>query len=54
MVVVNVRDYGAKGDGSTDDTEAVQRAFSDLRVGDTLYFPAGTYLITSTLAVICG
>lgn len=48
------RDYGAKGDGVTDDTGAVQRAFD--RIGaagrsPTLYIPAGTYLINQTVSL---
>lgn len=49
--VLNVqRDYGAKGDGVTDDTEALQKAVND-NVGRhrLLYFPRGTYLVSSTL-----
>ena len=47
-------DYGAKGDGMTDDAPAIQKALDDLRdvprnAWTTLYFPAGTYRIGSTL-----
>ncbi len=42
--VLNVLDYGAIGDGSTDCLAAVQQAAADLRPGDTLYFPPGRYL----------
>lgn len=37
----NVRDYGAVGDGSTDDTAAIQAALNDCRSngGGTVYFP---------------
>ena len=44
---VNVKDFGAVGNGTTDDTPAVRNA---LNGGGTIYFPAGTYRITSTLS----
>lgn len=40
---INVRDYGATGDGETDDSAAIQAAVKALRAGDTLYFPNGKY-----------
>ena len=43
--ILNVKDYGAVADGVTDDTPAINLASSELRDGDTLYFPAGTYLV---------
>lgn len=45
---INVLDYGAAGDGTTDDTSAIQSA---LNTGKTVYFPDGTYKITSPLTV---
>jgi hypothetical protein len=45
----NVKSYGAKGDGVTDDTSAIQGAITDLAAGGILYLPAGTYLVSSTL-----
>lgn len=36
--------YRAAGDGKTVDTAAVQKALDDCGVGETVYFPAGTYL----------
>jgi len=49
---VTVRDYGALGDGATDDTDAINRALTDIFVTQTfqatrrrLFFPAGTYIV---------
>lgn len=39
---VSVKNYGAKGDGVTDDSVAVQRAMNE---NLNLWFPAGTYLV---------
>jgi len=41
---VNVRDFGAVGDGVHEDTAAIQAAISFLPRGGRLWFPAGTYL----------
>ena len=40
---INVRDHGALGDGQSDDTDAIHRAFSTSGGGGTVYFPPGTY-----------
>ncbi len=44
--IINVKQYGAKGDGKTDNTPMVQAALDASRQfeGDTVYFPRGTYL----------
>ena len=47
---VNVLDFGATGDGVTDDTVAIQAAI-DVCANQELYFPKGTYNISSTLNV---
>jgi len=50
--VVNVKEdpYNAKGDGKTDDTEAIQKALSDHPDGDfIIYLPHGIYKISSAL-----
>ena len=44
----NVKKYGATGDGSTDDTEAIKTAIAS---GKDLYFPDGEYLITGTVDI---
>lgn len=50
--VFNVREYGAKGDGVTDDTEAIQDAIDASRnSGATVYLPAGIYNISDTLII---
>lgn len=53
--VVNVRDYGALGDGRSDDTAAVQRALDALRPagggGGIVFVPAGRYLFRGSIVV---
>nr|DAK03900.1 MAG TPA: tail spike protein [Caudoviricetes sp.] len=50
---VNVRDFGAKGDGVTDDTAVMQIAIDILAKlgGGSLYFPPGVFLQSSTLTL---
>lgn len=48
---VSVKDFGAVGDGVTDDTAAINSAISNLSSGAVLYFPAGTYKCTSDITV---
>lgn len=40
---VNVKDYGAVGDGIADDSAAIKAAESAMTSGDRLYFPEGDY-----------
>ncbi len=54
--VADVRTFGAVGDGSTDDTMAIQAAVDSLRAdptrpGGTVWFPPGTYLVSSSIVV---
>ncbi len=56
--VINVLDYGAVGDGTTDDTVAIQAAVTAAFTpvasnygGGKLFFPRGTYKITSAIVL---
>lgn len=44
----NVKSFGAKGDGATDDTDAIQNALDS---GGKVFFPNGIYKFTKTLHV---
>lgn len=54
-VINTVKDYGAKGDGVTDDTAAIKACIKNESL---IYFPAGTYRVTETLTLddkhMCG
>jgi parallel beta-helix repeat protein len=50
--VVDVRDKGARGDGKTDDTSAIQSAIDALPTkGGIVHVPAGTYLVDATRSI---
>ena len=50
---VSVKSYGAKGDGATDDTAAIQVALDIVRIagGGSVYVPPGVYLVTHSLRI---
>lgn len=58
---VSVKDFGAMGDGITDDTAAIQRALDrafstnqlvlQTNYHRTIYFPAGTYIVSATINI---
>jgi hypothetical protein len=41
--------FGAKGDGTTNDTTAIQLAINAAGIGGVVYFPKGVYRISATL-----
>lgn len=55
--IFNVLDFGATGDGSTDDTAAIQRAVNGsggASNSGTIFFPKGSYKTTSAILVASG
>lgn len=56
--LVNVKDFGAKGDGVTDDRAAIQAAINylraDGRTGGIAYFPMGEYRVSNTIKLPTG
>jgi hypothetical protein len=58
---VNVKDFGATGDGTTDDSTAINRAFTQIyKIGynetqpssqRSIYFPGGTYVTSNTVLI---
>ena len=49
--IISVKDYGATGDGTTDDTLAIQAAVA-ASSGKALYFPAGTYIVSDIITMV--
>ena len=47
MSIISVKEHGARGDGQSDDTVGIQRATALLQPADTLYFPGGTYRVST-------
>jgi hypothetical protein len=53
--VKNVKDFGAVGDGVTDDTLAIQSAVNARgNMAGIIFFPPGTYLISSPITFVAG
>jgi hypothetical protein len=50
-VGVNVKDYGAVGDNTSDDTIAIQNAINACPAGQAVYLPEGVYRTTARLNV---
>lgn len=48
---VSVKAAGAKGDGTTDDTDAIQKIFDSAQPNQVIYFDHGAYLVSKTVKV---
>ncbi|HEY9063067.1 MAG TPA: glycosyl hydrolase family 28-related protein [Pseudobacteroides sp.] len=48
---VSVKDFGAKGDGTTDDYSAFKSAIDSIKAGGAVVIPSGKYLIKSMLTI---
>lgn len=48
---VSVRSAGAKGDGKTDDTQAIQKVLDGAKADQIVFFDHGSYVITDTVIV---
>lgn len=51
---VSVKDNGARGDGNTDDTDALKAIFNEFAGCKIIFFDAGTYVVSSTLTIPAG
>ncbi|CAL1705010.1 unnamed protein product [Somion occarium] len=51
---VSVKSQGARGDGKTDDTAAIQAVFDKFAGCKIIFFDAGTYFITDTITIPAG
>jgi len=54
IIIINVKSIGAVGNGTTDDTQAFQRAIDSAakKGGGTVYVPPGVYLIDADVSII--
>ena len=50
QIVINVKNYGAKGDGITDDTDSLIQAIRKSNNGE-IFMPRGTYRITKSIEI---
>lgn len=49
--IINVKEFGAVGNGVSNDTFAVKKAIDHMKPGDTLHFPSGVYLILGAIEI---
>ena len=50
-IAIDVKSFGAKGDGITDDTQAIQDAINSLENGGVVLIPSGNYYITNSIVI---
>jgi hypothetical protein len=48
---LNVKSFGARGNGKTDDSANIQKAFDSIKDNGAIYFPKGTYIIQRTIVI---
>ncbi|KAG2335843.1 glycoside hydrolase family 55 protein [Suillus weaverae] len=51
---ISIKSQGAKGDGHTDDTAAIQNVLDEYAGCKIIFFDAGTYYVTSTITIPAG
>ncbi|KAG8220683.1 glycoside hydrolase family 55 protein [Butyriboletus roseoflavus] len=51
---ISVKSQGAKGDGQTDDTSAIQNVFNQYAGCKIIFFDAGVYYVTDTISIPAG
>ena len=49
---ISVKDFGATGDGVTDDTVSIQNAINYAKGSVSIYLPCGVYKLTSTIKIL--
>lgn len=52
LSIINVLDYGAVGDGTTDDTVAIQNAINACPAGGIVWIPAKTFRVTAPIILL--
>lgn len=51
---INVRDFGAKGDGATDDRASINNALASAPSGGAVFIPAASFAVSGTITVPAG
>ncbi|KAH0838875.1 glycoside hydrolase family 55 protein [Lanmaoa asiatica] len=52
--IISVKSHGARGDGKTDDTRAIQKIFNQYSGCKIIFFDAGVYYVTKTITIPAG